>query len=202
VSNFAHTPVPDRHSFNPALRRTSRCTDRPQLEASMPSENRLRATRKSLPEIWFVLIRLKLAGGDLLCIGDGEPGRGGVSRSVTTSKTSGRYSAPIDARPADAGRADGPLGHGDQDYGMKPRPSGLMRTSRAGATRGAYSITSRQNPTPAAVAAFRVAAAGQVGRKSPGPFGLIAKARAGTRMRLVSQTASRSNPTPTTATRS
>ena len=44
--------------------------------------------------------------------------------------------------------------------------------------------------------AFPVGAAGQVGRKSPGPFGLIAKARAGTRMRLVSQTASRRNPTP------
>jgi hypothetical protein len=27
----------------------------------MPWENRLRATRKSLPEIWFVLVRLKLA---------------------------------------------------------------------------------------------------------------------------------------------
>ena len=33
----------------------------------------------------------------------------------------------------------------------------------------------------------------------PRPFGLIAKARAGTRMRLVSQTASRKNPTPAAA---
>jgi len=39
-----------------------RCTDRRQLqEARMPTENRLRETRKSLPEIWLVLIRLKLA---------------------------------------------------------------------------------------------------------------------------------------------
>jgi hypothetical protein len=61
VSNFVHTAGTGSASISPALQRTSRCTDRPQLEASMPSENSLRATRKSLPEIWFVLIRLKLA---------------------------------------------------------------------------------------------------------------------------------------------
>jgi hypothetical protein len=34
VSNFVHTAGTGSASINPALQRTSRCTDRPQLEAS------------------------------------------------------------------------------------------------------------------------------------------------------------------------
>jgi hypothetical protein len=68
----------------------------------MPRENRLRATRKSLPEIWFVLVRLKLARWRLALH---SRGRAGSWRVISgESQRILPLQHPTEARRADAWR--------------------------------------------------------------------------------------------------